>query len=171
LIYKSTSEQVVQFAPEWWFSFVRNFHINDKANQAKHLTTVVVLVIIAFMTVYFITIDGRDSEIINKKTTTISFDKEEINLGLIEPDCEAKVDFEFENAGAEMLNIYDVVPSCGCTDVDYVKKPIRPGRNGTITVVYNGEDVGYFFKTIKVYANIESRVVNLTIKGTVRENE
>ncbi|RLD25285.1 MAG: hypothetical protein DRI70_07420, partial [Bacteroidetes bacterium] len=24
MIYKSTNEQVVQFAPEWWFSFVRN---------------------------------------------------------------------------------------------------------------------------------------------------
>ena len=40
--------------------------------------------------------------------------------------------FTATNVGDKPLVIYSVVSSCGCTDVEWTKQPLKPGEKGTI---------------------------------------
>ena len=42
--------------------------------------------------------------------------------------------FTATNVGDKPLVIYSVVSSCGCTDVEWTKQPLKPGEKGTIKV-------------------------------------
>lgn len=62
--------------------------------------------------------------------------------------------FEFVNTGTEPLIIKDVNPSCGCTNVDWDKQPILPGKKGHINVgLRTAEQHGAFFKDVYIQSN------------------
>ena len=43
--------------------------------------------------------------------------------------------FTVTNVGNKPLVIYHVASSCGCTDVEWTKQPLKPGEKGSITIV------------------------------------
>ncbi|WP_256448738.1 DUF1573 domain-containing protein [Proteiniphilum propionicum] len=55
--------------------------------------------------------------------------------------------------------------SCGCTQIEYEKKPILPDRTTRISITYNVDDRGYFNKTVSVYGNTDNSPLIIRLKG------
>jgi hypothetical protein len=98
-----------------------------------------------------------------------SFDFGEVPQG---PDVEHL--FEFVNRGKSPLLMSRVVTSGGPDYASWDKKPVMPGKRGSILYHYRTiGHVGYFFKTVYVYANtgnvnrLTDSLIRLSIKGKV----
>jgi len=97
------------------------------------------------------------------------------DFGILKRGPVAMYVFEFTNTGTRPLNIINVTPSCGCTNVDWPKVPIMPGQKGKIQLGLKTEEQhGVFNK--EVY--IQSDAVNnphgdkrytIYIKGDARD--
>ena len=74
--------------------------------------------------------------------------------------------FTATNVGDKPLVIYSVVSSCGCTDVDWTKQPLKPGEKGTIKATYKNDEGGYpFDKNLTVYFSEPKQPVILRLRG------
>ena len=76
--------------------------------------------------------------------------------------------FTIQNRGDKPAVIYNVVTSCGCTDVKWTREPIRPGGTLVVKVIYEAEKAEHFNKTVTVYCNTKDSPLRLTVKGTAR---
>lgn len=109
-----------------------------------------------------------------QKGPHVSFNKDVHNFGTIqEGGGKVSCKFSFVNTGSAPLIIKDVKASCGCTAPDYTKKPILPGKKGSISATFNPKNrPGHFSKTIHVSSNsINNQRKTLTIKGEVKPEE
>lgn len=80
--------------------------------------------------------------------------------------------FTLTNNGEEPVYIYEVVSSCGCTDVKWERKPVKAGESATISATYKNEDgPGAFDKTLTVYISGVKKPVILRIRGVVHEKK
>jgi len=80
--------------------------------------------------------------------------------------------FVFKNVGKSNLIISSVYASCGCTVAKYDKKPIAPGEEGSIEVVFDSAGRnGIQNKTITVVANTQPNKVELHITAEVVQPE
>ena len=80
--------------------------------------------------------------------------------------------FTVKNIGKDPIAIYEVVTSCGCTDAQWTREPIQPGKTGTITGTYKNEDGPVpFDKTLTVYIAGVSKPVILRLRGIVHETK
>jgi hypothetical protein len=79
--------------------------------------------------------------------------------------------FVFKNTGTASLVINSATTTCGCTVPKYNRKPILPGSDGTLEVIFDtsGRN-GIQTKTITVTSNAASPVVLLEIKAEVINN-
>ena len=50
--------------------------------------------------------------------------------------------FTVKNVGEKALLIYNVVSSCGCTNVEWTRKPIASGETGTIKATFKNDEKG-----------------------------
>lgn len=74
--------------------------------------------------------------------------------------------FEFENSGSQPLIVISAKTSCGCTQPEYPKKPIKKGERAKIKVTYLPKGrPGAFDKTIMIKTNAGTKY--LRIKGYV----
>ena len=74
--------------------------------------------------------------------------------------------FNLKNTGNQPVVIYNVVSTCGCTDVEWTKEPIRPGQSGKISVTYSNDEGAYpFDKTLTTYLSDNKRPVLFKIRG------
>lgn len=74
--------------------------------------------------------------------------------------------FTIKNTGEKPAVIYNVVSTCGCTNVNWTKEPIRPGQSGTISVTYSNDEGAYpFDKTLTTYISDIQKPVLLKIRG------
>ena len=103
----------------------------------------------------------------NRKTE-VNMKNRNFPLGIFGWQQEKSAKFVLENTGDQPLVIDDVVTSCGCVTVDYLKEPVRPNDTISLFVTYKAEQPGHFDKTIKVYCNAESSPVLLKITGDAR---
>ncbi len=90
-------------------------------------------------------------------------------MGLLQYNQPDTVYFTYQNKGDSPLVIYRAVASCGCTDPIWEKRPLKPGKEGSLQVIYNAESPGMFNKTITVYGNTKEKIHILTIRGRVEE--
>lgn len=104
----------------------------------------------------------------NKNQADITFDKEVNDFGVIPQGIPASYTFYFKNTGKEPLIIASASASCGCTQPEWTKEPIKPGGKGFIKATYNAASVGPFTKTVTVVSNAKRPQVVLTIKGEVK---
>ncbi len=79
--------------------------------------------------------------------------------------------FTVKNVGDKALLIYNVVSSCGCTNVEWTRKPINPGGTGTIKATFkNDEKGGYpFDKSLTAYFSGLKKPVVLRLRGVTHE--
>jgi hypothetical protein len=63
-----------------------------------------------------------------------------------------------------------VETGCGCTTVNYDQKPISPGKEGKLEIVFNSSGrYGKQYKEIRIFANIPEKQVVLSITANVKE--
>ena len=104
---------------------------------------------------------------------TVVFDKTVHDFGDVSvKDGPLSCTFTLTNKGTEPVSIYEVVSSCGCTDVKWTKGTIAPGGTGTISATYKNEDGPLpFDKTLTVYISGVKRPVVLRLRGVVHEKK
>jgi hypothetical protein len=80
--------------------------------------------------------------------------------------------FNFKNSGTSPLQVYKLVPSCGCTKINRFDSLVMQGKSGTIGGQLNLKDYfipGPLSKVITVFSNADNdSILRLTVKATVR---
>jgi archaellum component FlaG (FlaF/FlaG flagellin family) len=91
------------------------------------------------------------------------------DFGIInEEDGDAIHVFRVRNTGNAPLVISHVQSSCGCTEPEWTKDPIQPGRIGDVVITYAAKNrPGPFSKSLTVYTNEKKFRQRLTVKGDV----
>lgn len=103
----------------------------------------------------------------------ISWDKTLHDFGDVSvSDGPLSCTFTLTNTGQEAITIFEVVSSCGCTDVQWTRDPLMPGQSGTISATYQNEDGALAFdKTLTVYISGVKRPVVLRLRGVVHDKK
>ena len=102
---------------------------------------------------------------------TISIDKDVHDFGDFDVAAgPVSCTFTVKNISNHNVLILNAVTSCGCTDADWTREPLKPGKTGTVSVTYKNEDGPYpFDKTVTVYFSDVKRPAVLHIRGSVHE--
>ena len=95
---------------------------------------------------YFHIISGKMvvSSVDKEALTVVSLLKDKVDLGDFSWNKEREAEFVISNVGKLPLVINDVITSCGCTKVDYTKKPILSGENIILKIKYKAEQPEHF---------------------------
>ncbi len=103
--------------------------------------------------------------------SVIIFREYQHDFGKVTAGEKVSYTFTFDNKGTSNLIISSATTTCGCTVPKYDKKPIPPGSNGTLEVVFDtsGRE-GMQTKTITVKSNASKPVVLLKITAEVVTN-
>ncbi len=99
--------------------------------------------------------------------TEVSFDKVEIDFGSFPMNEVKEGKFVLTNMGKNLLVVFDVVTSCGCTKAEYSKNPVRPGETLELTVRYEAYESGRFSKVLTIYSNAAGSPHKVRVKGVV----
>jgi hypothetical protein len=99
----------------------------------------------------------------------VEFDKISFDYGTLEiGDVKAGI-FTFTNVGSKPLVLFDVVVSCDCTEVEWQKEPVMPGKTATIRAIYTAKTPGLIAKQITIQSNAQTDRVRLQLKGNVKD--
>ncbi len=129
-------------------------------------SVIILVIVVAFLFLQVFT-GPENLRVADKSKTTMVFDTLVMDLGLLTFKQPEKATYTFTNTGTHPLIIYRVTASCGCTEVEWPEKVIRPEKTSTITVTYDAAHQGQFRKTVYVHANTKNSPIELTLKGTV----
>jgi len=102
--------------------------------------------------------------------TTLSFDRQTLSLDTLAYHEKRRATFTLTNTGSHPLFIRNVETSCGCTKVEWPRRPIPPGKTGKITLTFSPNSLGFFSKNINVFCNTPTPLHRLRIKGFVTEH-
>ena len=104
-----------------------------------------------------------------KVTTSaeIEFDKITHDFGTLEVGNVKTGIFTYTNVGNRPLVLFDVIVSCDCTEVEWQKEPVMPGKTGVIKVTYTAKTPGVIAKQITVQSNAQTDRIKLQLKGNV----
>lgn len=79
-------------------------------------------------------------------------------------------EFTITNKGTRPAVIYNVISSCGCTDVQWTRQPLKPGESGKVSATYSNDEGPYpFDKNITVYLSEVKKPLILKLRGISRE--
>ncbi len=113
-----------------------------------------------------------NSTVSNMPPTTIQYESEKFNFGVINEGEVVKHTYKFKNTGNEPLLISNAKGSCGCTVPTWPKEPVPPGGTGEIKVEFNSKGKpGMQSKRVTVTANTTPADTYLEISGEVRGKE
>lgn len=79
---------------------------------------------------YLCLLTGDKTQKTETPVTEARMDVESINFGSFPQAERQERKFTLTNTGKNLLVVYDVITSCGCTKVEYSKEGIRPGKKG-----------------------------------------
>jgi hypothetical protein len=96
----------------------------------------------------------------------IQLSSESFNFGTIPYGKKVYTTFTIKNLTKEPLLINNIATSCGCTDPEWDKAAIEPGKTREVTVGFNGYAEGPFAKTVTVYYSGSTKSKTFTISGT-----
>lgn len=99
--------------------------------------------------------------------TEVGLDKAEIDFGTFPMNEVKEGKFLLTNTGKNLLVVYDVITSCGCTKAEYSKHPVRPGEALELTVRYEADESGHFNKVLTIYSNAVGSPHKVRVKGLV----
>lgn len=82
-------------------------------------------------------------------------------------------ELHFTNEGTAPLVLTRVVTSCSCLKAHFQRRPVAPGGEGVIRIVYEPQksEPGTFSKVVQIYSNAESGRVIFTVQGNSLEEE
>ena len=112
-------------------------------------------------------IHAQGSQKDNTFGNSAKFDKTVHDFGdILVSDGPVSCTFTVTNIGDKPLVIYNVASSCGCTDVEWTKQPLKPGEKGSVKATYKNDEGGYpFDKTLTVYLSEPKQPVILRLRG------
>ncbi len=125
--------------------------------------------LISFVAAVALSASGLSAQ--EKLGNGIEFDKIIHNFGdVMMDDGPVSCTFTLTNKGGKPVVIYNVITTCGCTDVEWTREPIRQNAKGQIKVTYSNDEGPYpFDKSITVYLSEEKRPVILKLRGVSNE--
>jgi hypothetical protein len=95
-----------------------------------------------------------------------------IEMGTIREGEVVRYAAAVRNAGTEPLVIKSVATSCGCTAVDYEKRPIPPGETGRLTIKFDSRGFwGVQLKMVEIYTSASPRSYKMLIEAVVENPE
>lgn len=98
----------------------------------------------------------------------MKFEEETHDFGRITQGEKVAYSFKFKNTGSANLLISAANGSCGCTIPEYPKKPIAPGEEAAINVVFNSEGKsGMAEKSVTLVTNCEPSTRIIYIKANI----
>lgn len=104
----------------------------------------------------------------NSSLPDIKFEEETHDFGRITQGEKVTTAFKFKNTGGTNLIISSATGSCGCTIPDYPKKPILPGEEATVNVVFASEGKsGVVEKSVTLVTNCEPSTKIIYIKANI----
>lgn len=105
---------------------------------------------------------------LNVDLAEIKFEEETHDFGRITQGEKVAYAFKFKNIGKSNLIISAASGSCGCTIPEYPKKPILPGEEGIIDVVFASEGKsGIIEKSVTIVTNCEPSTRIIYIKANI----
>ena len=99
----------------------------------------------------------------------ISFAKKTIDYGTLKVGDVRTVEMVYTNIGKKPLLLENVTTNCDCTEVDWSRKPLMPGKSDVIKVTYTAKNPGLISKWVTVMSNAETDRVILKTSGKVEE--
>lgn len=121
--------------------------------------------------IYYMTalvLAGAFSAYAQEKTgSVLEIDKTVHNFGdIIHKSGPVSCTFTLKNTGDKPAVIYNVTSTCGCTNVEWTREPIRPGQSGKISVTYSNDEGAYpFDKTLTTYISDLKKPLLLKVRG------
>jgi hypothetical protein len=104
----------------------------------------------------------------NSSLPDIKFEEETHDFGRITQGEKVSYAFKFKNTGGANLIISSANGSCGCTVPEYPKKPIAPGEEATVNVVFASEGKsGMVEKSVTLVTNCEPSTKIIYIKANI----
>jgi len=104
----------------------------------------------------------------NSSLPDIKFEEETHDFGRITQGEKVTYAFRFKNTGGANLIISSATGSCGCTIPDYPKKPILPGEEAVVNVVFASEGKsGVVEKSVTLVTNCEPSTKIIYIKANI----
>ena len=102
-----------------------------------------------------------------KISPSIEIDRTIYNFGqIIHNSGPVSCTFNLKNVSDKPVVVYNVASTCGCTDVEWTREPIRPGQSGKISVTYSNDEGAYpFDKTLTVYTSDTKKPILLKFRG------
>jgi hypothetical protein len=111
---------------------------------------------------------GTDSDSNTTGKSEIAFREYQHDFGKVTEGEKLSYVFKFDNKGTSDLIISSATTTCGCTVPKYDRKPISPGTDGSLEVVFNTSGrSGTQTKVITVKSNASTPVVLLKITAEV----
>jgi hypothetical protein len=100
----------------------------------------------------------------------IKFEKETYDFGSITSGEKVTYNFKFKNIGQSPLIISNAEASCGCTVPEFPDKPVNPGEEGIIKVVFDSSGKsGMQNKVVTITSNAIPATKELHIIGNLKE--
>ncbi|MDR2414938.1 MAG: DUF1573 domain-containing protein [Odoribacteraceae bacterium] len=113
--------------------------------------------------------DARFQTFDSTRLTRVELPETMFDFGDVAPGEIVGHAFSVKNAGEKDLFIQDVLASCGCTTSNYTRKPVKPGKSGTIEVKFNSAGQhGKQYKVIHVYSNVREKKFELVVKANIQ---
>lgn len=100
--------------------------------------------------------------------TTAELNLDYIDFGIFPKIEKQEQIVEIKNVGTTPLIIQDVSTSCGCTKVEFARKPILVDHIGSLKIVYEASESGHFRKTVDVFCNIASSPLRIVVTGEAK---
>ncbi len=98
----------------------------------------------------------------------IKFIKTRQNFGFEKKGKEIIIPFIFLNVGTQPLNITDGTASCSCTTVNWPQKPVLPGKQDTLFVIFDSANaIGRQDRTVEIFSNDPEAPVKIRFKGVI----
>ena len=100
--------------------------------------------------------------------TTLETDKAEYDLGTVKEGTTKKQTVTVRNTGTSVFKLKGFTTSCDCTEATCDWKELQPGESGAVTVSYEAEQPGDFYRTVEIYGNIPNNSLMMSFIGTVQ---
>ena len=100
--------------------------------------------------------------------TTLETEEAEYDLGTVKEGTTKQQTVTVRNTGTNVFKLKGFTTSCNCTEATCDWKELQPGESGTVTVSYEAEQPGDFYRTVEIYGNIFNNSLMVSFIGTVK---
>lgn len=112
--------------------------------------------------------EGPDGEM-----PPLQFQETDYSFGTVSRDSVMAHTFRFRNVADTMVIILSAASTCPCVKVEVPENEIGAGDEGSITVIFNGNNKfpGRFQQLVRVYTDATPAPIDLHLSGTLQKNE